>query len=159
LLSTLPQAGDLIVHDEHVHASAHDGMRLGRARRRGAHNDAGAFAEAILAWRRAGAPAAPGSRSRASTAWTATARRSTHWPKSPIGTTAILLIDEAHATGVFGPRPRPRRAARRPRECRHTAHLRQGLGCEGALVCGPAIVRDFLVNRGRSFIFSTAPRR
>jgi 8-amino-7-oxononanoate synthase len=31
------------------------------------------------------------------------------------------------------------------------------MGCEGALVLGPRIVREFLVNRGRAFIFSTAP--
>lgn len=31
------------------------------------------------------------------------------------------------------------------------------MGCEGALLCGPRVVRDFLVNRGRGFIFSTAP--
>ena len=33
----------------------------------------------------------------------------------------------------------------------------KALGAEGALLCAPAIVRDFLVNRGRPFIFSTAP--
>ena len=31
LFATLPQRGDLIVHDELIHASAHDGMKLGRA--------------------------------------------------------------------------------------------------------------------------------
>ena len=31
LLATVPQRGDLIVHDELVHASAHEGMRIGRA--------------------------------------------------------------------------------------------------------------------------------
>lgn len=31
------------------------------------------------------------------------------------------------------------------------------MGCEGALILAPAVLRDFLVNRGRSFIFSTAP--
>ena len=33
----------------------------------------------------------------------------------------------------------------------------KALGVEGALVCAPGVVRDFLVNRGRPFIFSTAP--
>lgn len=33
----------------------------------------------------------------------------------------------------------------------------KAMGCEGALLSGPKIVRDFLVNRGRHVIFSTAP--
>ena len=33
----------------------------------------------------------------------------------------------------------------------------KALGAEGALLCGPRIMRDHLVNRARSFIFSTAP--
>jgi 8-amino-7-oxononanoate synthase len=33
----------------------------------------------------------------------------------------------------------------------------KAMGCEGALLCGPRAMRDFLVNRGRAFIFSTAP--
>jgi 8-amino-7-oxononanoate synthase len=31
------------------------------------------------------------------------------------------------------------------------------MGCEGALLCGPAGLTDYLVNHGRGFIFSTAP--
>jgi 8-amino-7-oxononanoate synthase len=33
----------------------------------------------------------------------------------------------------------------------------KAMGCEGALILAPAMLRDFLVNRGRGFIFSTAP--
>ena len=41
LFSTLPQRGDLVVHDSLIHASAHDGMRAGRAECVAfAHNDA-----------------------------------------------------------------------------------------------------------------------
>ncbi|MBN8839630.1 MAG: aminotransferase class I/II-fold pyridoxal phosphate-dependent enzyme, partial [Sphingomonadales bacterium] len=71
---------------------------------------------------------------------------------------AILLIDEAHATGVFGDRGRGLAAGLEGRE--NVVTLRtcgKALGCEGALVCGPRTVRDFLINRGRGFIFSTAP--
>jgi 8-amino-7-oxononanoate synthase len=71
---------------------------------------------------------------------------------------AFLLIDEAHATGVFGPEGRGLAAAYEGRD--NVITLRtcgKALGCEGAFVCGPAVVRDFLVNRGRGFIFSTAP--
>lgn len=71
---------------------------------------------------------------------------------------AVLLIDEAHATGVFGTRGRGLADTLHSRPnviCLHT--LGKALGCEGALVCGPKVVRDFLVNRARAFIFSTAP--
>ncbi len=56
LLATLPQRGDAIFHDELVHASAHEGMRLSRAERFGAaHNDADAFADALARWRQSNA--------------------------------------------------------------------------------------------------------
>ena len=52
--------------------------------------------------------------------------------------------------GLLGDRPRGDRVV-----SLHTCG--KALGCEGALVCGPRVVTDFLVNRGRGFIFSTAP--
>ena len=55
LFATVPQRGDLIVHDALVHASAHEGLRLGRAAFVPAtHNDPDAFEDAIAGWRRAG---------------------------------------------------------------------------------------------------------
>ena len=55
LFATLPQRGDLVVHDALIHASAHEGMKLGRAQvAAAAHNEVGAFEDAILRWRRAG---------------------------------------------------------------------------------------------------------
>ena len=71
---------------------------------------------------------------------------------------AVLLIDEAHATGVFGPNGRGLAAHLDGQD--NVITLRtcgKALGCEGALVCAPAVVSDFLINRGRGMIFSTAP--
>lgn len=159
LLSTLPQRGDLIVHDALVHASAHEGMRLGRATVMSApHNDAQGFDDAIVAWRKAGGTGRP---------WIAVeSLYSMDGDRAPLADLAIiaerheavLLIDEAHATGVFGPNGRGLAADLEGRD--NVITLRtcgKALGCEGALVCGPRIVRDFLINRGRGFIFSTAP--
>jgi 8-amino-7-oxononanoate synthase len=71
---------------------------------------------------------------------------------------AYLVIDEAHATGVFGPDGRglgSHLAGRSNVISLHTCG--KALGAEGALLCGPAIIREFLINYGRGFIFSTAP--
>lgn len=159
LFSSLPQRGDLVVHDELIHASAHEGLRIGRAERVAvAHNNPDAFDTAIRRWRAGGG---------AGRVWIAVeSLYSMDGDRAPLdalmtiaaGHDAVLLIDEAHATGVFGPDGRGLAAHLEGRA--NVITLRtcgKALGVEGALVCGPAVVADFLVNRGRGFIFSTAP--
>jgi 8-amino-7-oxononanoate synthase len=159
LLATLPQRGDLVVHDALIHASAIEGMRLGRAEFVSAgHNDAASFDDAIRQWRLRGGKG---------TAWLAVeSLYSMDGDRAPLAELlaiadrheAVLLVDEAHATGVFGARGVGLAEGLDGRP--NVISLRtcgKALGCEGALVCGPAVVRDFLVNRGRGFIFSTAP--
>ena len=71
---------------------------------------------------------------------------------------AILLADEAHATGIYGPGGRGLVATLPERD--HVISLHtcgKALGAEGALLCGPQVMREFLVNRARALIFSTAP--
>lgn len=159
LFATLPQPGDLVVHDALIHASAHEGMRAGRAPHvAAAHNDAGAFADAIGGWRRGGGTGTP---------WIAVeSLYSMDGDRAPLADLvavaerhgAMLLIDEAHATGVFGAEGRGLAAGLDGRADVITLRtFGKALGCEGALICGPAMVREFLINRTRSFIFSTAP--
>ncbi|HZF42112.1 MAG TPA: 8-amino-7-oxononanoate synthase [Sphingomonadaceae bacterium] len=159
LFATLPQRGDLVVHDALIHASAHEGMKLGRAEvAAAAHNDVEAFEDAIVRWRRAGGTGR---------AWLAVeSLYSMDGDRAPLealaalarAQDAFLLVDEAHATGVFGRDGRG--LAKGLDGAENIVTLRtcgKAMGCEGALVCGPRVVRDFLVNRGRGFIFSTAP--
>ena len=159
LLATLPQRGDLIVHDALVHASAHDGHApLARAERRRPHNDAdglrgGDRSHFDAAAERAG----PSSSSRASTAWTAISRRSTTLAALAERHEAFLLIDEAHATGVYGPGGRGLAAALEGRENVVTLHTcGKALGMFGALALMPRVLREFLINRCRP---SSSPRR
>ncbi len=71
---------------------------------------------------------------------------------------AILLIDEAHATGVFGPNGRGLAANFEGRDNVIVLHTcGKALGAAGALLTLPRILCEFLVNRCRPFIFSTAP--
>lgn len=159
LFSTLPQQGDLIVHDLLIHASAREGIRLSRAKAIAAgHNDPQAIDDAIVSWRKDGNTGQP---------WIAIeSLYSMDGDRSPLEELAViaerhgamLLIDEAHATGVFGERGRG--LAERLEGQENVISLRtcgKALGCEGALVCGPRTMRDFLINRARQFIFSTAP--
>ena len=71
---------------------------------------------------------------------------------------AEVVVDEAHATGVCGPQGRGIAAAlrMRARSAGHRAHLRQSAGQRGAFVCGGVRLREFLINRARTFVFSTA---
>ena len=159
LFATLPQRGDLIVHDTLIHASAHDGMKLGRAGHvAAAHNDAQAFEDIITRWRTGGGAGTP---------WIAVeSLYSMDGDRAPLADLAavadrhdaILVVDEAHATGVFGPGGAGLAHGLARRDNLVTLHTcGKALGTEGALLCAPAVACDFLVNRGRPFIFSTAP--
>lgn len=71
---------------------------------------------------------------------------------------AFLIVDEAHSTGAFGEQGRGLAETIEGKENVITMRTcGKALGCEGALVCASATIRDFLINRGRPFIFSTAP--
>jgi 8-amino-7-oxononanoate synthase len=159
LFASVPQRGDLIVFDELIHASVHEGMRLGRAETVAAvHNDLDSFADAIRIWR------AKGNTGRI---WIAVETLySMDGDTAPLAELAALaekhdayvVIDEAHATGVFGPNGRGLGADLAGRSNVIALYTcGKALGAEGALLCGPAIIREFLVNFGRGFIFSTAP--
>ncbi len=71
---------------------------------------------------------------------------------------ALLLLDEAHAIGVYGPAGAGLvRAADLTARVAVTVYpMGKAPGLMGAFVCGPAPLRQFLINRARSFIFSTA---
>ena len=70
---------------------------------------------------------------------------------------AVSMIDEAHATGVLGATGR---GLTEHFDCKPDiilGTLSKALGSEGGFVCASRIVCDYLRNRSRSFIFSTAP--
>jgi len=71
---------------------------------------------------------------------------------------AMLVLDEAHATGVHGEQGRGLSAAYEGAPNIISLHTcGKALGAAGALVCMPKLYCDFMVNRGRAFIYSTAP--
>jgi 8-amino-7-oxononanoate synthase len=107
IFSTLPQRGDLVVHDELIHASVHEGLRRGRADFvKVPHNNVDAFDAAIARWREAGGKGRP---------WLSLESLYSMDGDSPDLAElfavadrheAMVVIDEAHATGVLGPQGR-----------------------------------------------------
>jgi glycine C-acetyltransferase/8-amino-7-oxononanoate synthase len=72
---------------------------------------------------------------------------------------AVLLLDEAHAIGVVGPN-----GAGLAAECGlvdrvdiHLGTLGKSIGSSGGFIAGPSSLIDVLINRARTFIYSTAP--
>lgn len=159
LMATLPSRGDLIVYDELIHASVHDGMRLSKAESTAArHNHPQSIEDAIKTWRAAGGVGQP---------WIVVeSLYSMDGDRAPIDELAqlatrhdaMLIVDEAHATGVFGPDGRGFAAHLEGAANVITLHTcGKALGVMGALVLAPKTIRDFLVNRARAFIYATAP--
>ena len=159
LFSTLPQPQDRIFYDALVHASAHDGMRLSRAKAEPfSHNDADAAADAIARWRANGGTGTPFIAFETLYSMDGTAAPVTQFASLAERVGAMLLVDEAHAVGALGPGGRGLAASLHGRgDTVVLATCGKALGSEGALILSSAILRDFLINRGRGFIFSTAP--
>ena len=72
---------------------------------------------------------------------------------------AWLMVDEAHATGLYG---KNRRGLAEESGVSERIEIQMGtlgkaVGASGGYICGSRPLIDFLINRARSFIFSTAP--
>jgi len=160
LLSALPRKGDVIIHDTLIHASVREGVRASGAASviETPHNDVTAMDDALARWRRDGAKGRP---------WIAVETLySMDGDRAPLADLvalaqrhdAMLVLDEAHATGIYGEQGRGLGAMLEDAPNVIALHTcGKALGAAGALVCLPLVLRDFLVNRARGFIYSTAP--
>ena len=157
VLTTFPEKDDVILSDERNHASLIDGIRLSRARRVVfAHRDVEAL-ERLLAQHRGGGQIFVVTESLfsmdgdvAPLVEYATLCRS-------VG--AVLIVDEAHAVGIYGARGsgliEAEGIARDVLVSINTAGKALGVG--GAFVAGPSWAIEYLVQRSRPFVYSTAP--
>jgi 8-amino-7-oxononanoate synthase len=155
VLTTLAGPEDLIVSDAANHASLIDGCRLSRARIAVyAHGDAADASRAL---------ATPGSfRRRLLVTESLFSMDGDVAPLSELdeaarATEAILVVDEAHALGVSGPGGRGLCAAAKVSPDVLLGTLGKAFGAAGGFVTGHPALRDLLLNRARTFVFTTAP--
>lgn len=157
LLSAILRPDDVIFSDSANHASLIDGMRLAKSKRViFPHLDLNAL-EAELRW------AHSGSGARFIVVESIFSMDGDRAPLCEIAALAAryeaeLIVDEAHATGVFGVEGRGCVAeAGLTRRVFATVHTcGKAIAAAGAFVCGAEPLRRFLINRARTFIFNTA---
>ncbi len=160
LISTVAEPGDWVAADELSHACIVDGLRLARPRKfRFRHNDLNHLEDGL----RAEAASRPAGRELFVVTESLFSMDGDRAPLPElVGLAerygAHVIVDEAHATGCFGPAGSG---------CVDAAGLRgrvlatvhtggKALGVPGAYVCGSKLLREYLVNRCRHLIFTTA---
>ncbi|RLN57202.1 hypothetical protein BBJ29_008716 [Phytophthora kernoviae] len=171
VVSCVPQVDDVVLYDELVHNSCHEGIRLSRAYAKGRafafrHNDL----EDLECKLQQFLVASSDNETKTCVYVVVESLYSMDGDFAPLEDMAALcermgafmIIDEAHSTGVYGPQGagfvrelRLEKKYKNAVACRvHT--FGKAMGCHGAVVCGSQVLIDYLVNYARSFIYTTA---
>ncbi|MGV3510028.1 MAG: aminotransferase class I/II-fold pyridoxal phosphate-dependent enzyme [Sphingobacteriaceae bacterium] len=154
LFSSLPQRGDTIILDELIHASIIDGARLSYANRYTfKHNDLASLEEKLKL-------------SKGNIFIGIESIYSMDGDAAPIAEVvelaekyeAVVIVDEAHAVGIFGQNGR---GLVEELELTEKVFARiitfgKALGCHGAVVVCDKNLQKYLINFARSFIYTTA---
>lgn len=152
--SCVPQRNDTILYDELVHASIRDGIRLSNAKSFSfKHNDLSDFKKKCK-------------QSQGNTFVAVESVYSMDGDTAPISEFAEIcekyqanfIVDEAHATGVFGKKGKGLvdEFNLNDKVFARIITFGKALGCHGAAICGSNLLRDFLINFSRPFIYTTA---
>ena len=163
IFTCLPQPGDVIVYDELIHASVHDGMRQSRASKlvKFEHNDANDLRRVLEGLKR--------EKPYANLFVAVESVYSMEGDLAPLSEMADVLddicpdgrghlvVDEAHATGIYGPNGAGR-VSELGLEDRVSIRLHtfgKALASNGAIIlCSPTI-RLYLINYARPLIYTT----
>lgn len=152
--SSVPQKGDTVLYDERIHASIRDGIRLSFATNHSfRHNDIEDLKNKIA-------------KAHGAVYVAVESLYSMDGDMAPLGAIhalcksqgAYLIVDEAHACGVFGEH------GRGIVDCLHDSSavfarivtFGKAYGYHGAAVLGSEDLKNYLINFARSFIYTTA---
>lgn len=152
--SSVPQRNDVILYDELCHASIRDGIKMSNAKSfKFQHNDFEDLEKAIKIHQ-------------ATTVYIVTESVFSMDGDSPnledLATLSekyncYLIIDEAHALGVFGENGAGlvQSLGLHGKIFARIMTFGKGLGCHGAVILGSNELKNYLVNFARSFIYTT----
>lgn len=156
IISTVPRRSDLILYDELIHASIHDGIRLSPAESCSfLHNNAKEL-ERLLT-----------SNTHKNIFVIVESIYSMDGDVAPLVALqklckkyqANLIVDEAHSTGIYGPNGAglcvELGIAKEVFARIHT--FGKAIGTHGAAILGSQLLKDYLINYARSLIYTTAP--
>lgn len=154
LFSCIAQRSDTVLYDEYIHASVRDGLRIGLAKSNSfRHNDL-EHLETLL------------KKASGQVFVVVESVYSMDGDFAPLKEMADLcskyeahlIVDEAHATGIYGKKGEGR-VCELKLEGKTFARIHtfgKALGCHGAIVLGSPKLREFLINFSRPFIYTTA---
>lgn len=157
LFTSLPNRHDIVICDELLHASALDGIHGSSAKRMKArHNDPNSFETALKRAK---------DRCKGQIWVAVESVYSMDGDAAPLAELqtlclshdAMLIIDEAHGTGVCGEGGQGLSAGLKQDNLITLHTCGKALGVAGGLVCASAEIIDYLINTARPFIYSTAP--
>lgn len=159
--SAVPQRNDIVLYDEYCHASIRDGIQMGIAKSyKFKHNDLNDLENLLKKFTST-------HNLQPTTLYVVTESIFSMDGDSPdlVKLAALanrydayLVIDEAHAVGVYGHNGEGLIQALHLEEAVFARIVTFGkaLGCHGAAILGSAALKSYLVNFARSFIYSTA---
>lgn len=154
LLSAIPQRGDTIITDELIHASLIDGARLSYAERfRFKHNNVADLEQKLK-------------NARGLCYVVIESIYSMDGDMAPVAEIctlcikyqANLIVDEAHAIGIFGNKGKGlvHQLGLQNKVFARIVTYGKALGTHGAVILGSDRLRNYLINFARSFIYTTA---
>lgn len=156
LLSCIPRRSDIILYDALIHASMHDGLQLSAAQAIPfPHNDVTALAELLQ-------------QQQGKTIFVLVESiYSMDGDAAPLlelvalcqQQQAHLIVDEAHSTGCYGIQGEGLCCALgiEQQVFARIYTFGKAIGAYGAAILGSTVLRDFLINYARPFIYTTAP--
>ncbi|WP_026913952.1 aminotransferase class I/II-fold pyridoxal phosphate-dependent enzyme [Christiangramia portivictoriae] len=157
--SAVPQKGDVILYDELSHASIRDGLRMSLARSyKFAHNNLAELESKLSRF------SATSNDSQiyivTESVFSMDGDRPDLLRIADLARrfNALLIIDEAHATGVFGESGVGliQELGLEKSVFARIQTFGKAMGSHGAAILGSAQLRDYLINFARSFIYTTA---